>query len=87
MGGESLKAKAFDGPVRDLSISETCYRYEAKLSSENEQIAEWLIRVTENQRNWGFGLCFPVSSQRERLRLESQARVPHLLRTGVESSD
>jgi putative transposase len=29
-----------------------------KLSSENERIAEWLIRVTESQRNWGFGLCF-----------------------------
>lgn len=41
-----------------LSISQTCYRYEAKLSEENEQIADWLIRLTHNQRNWGFGLCF-----------------------------
>lgn len=41
-----------------FSISETCYRYRARLSSENEMIADWLIRLTNNQRNWGFGLCF-----------------------------
>ena len=39
-------------------ISETCYRYQSKLSSENETIADWLIRLTQNQVNWGFGLCF-----------------------------
>ena len=39
-------------------ISETCYRYQAKLSNENAEIADWLIRLTHNQRNWGFGLCF-----------------------------
>ena len=41
-----------------FGISETCYRYQAKLSAENEKIAGWLIRLTHNQRNWGFGLCF-----------------------------
>lgn len=41
-----------------FSISETCYRYQPKYSSENEDIADWLIRLTHNQRNWGFGLCF-----------------------------
>lgn len=41
-----------------VGISETCYRYQAKLSSENAEIADWLIRLTTNQRNWGFGLCF-----------------------------
>ncbi len=41
-----------------LYISRTCYRYEPKLSSENAEIADWLIRLTHNQRNWGFGLCF-----------------------------
>jgi len=46
-----LACKAF-------SISEYCYRYEAKLNEENEIIADWLIRLTHNQRNWGFGLCF-----------------------------
>lgn len=39
-------------------ISQTCYRYSPKLSEDNELIAEWLIRLTNNQRNWGFGLCF-----------------------------
>jgi len=41
-----------------FGISETCYRYRARLSSENEAIADWLIRLTTHQRNWGFGLCF-----------------------------
>jgi len=43
---------------RAFGISETCYRYEAKLSDENAEIADWLIRSTQWQRNWGFGLCF-----------------------------
>jgi len=46
-----LACKAF-------AISETCYRYQARLSDENAEIADWLIRLTHNQRNWGFGLCF-----------------------------
>lgn len=41
-----------------FGISQTCYRYEAKLSSQNSEIADGLIRLTANQRNWGFGLCF-----------------------------
>ena len=41
-----------------FGISQTCYRYEAKLSAENVRIADWLIRLTHNHRNWGFGLCF-----------------------------
>lgn len=41
-----------------FGISQTCYRYQAKLSPENDVIADWLVRLTSNQRNWGFGLCF-----------------------------
>lgn len=41
-----------------FGISETCYRYQPKLSDENAEIADWLMRLTHNQRNWGFGLCF-----------------------------
>ena len=41
-----------------FSISQTCYRYRARLSTENVLIADWLLRLTHNQRNWGFGLCF-----------------------------
>jgi len=39
-------------------ISESCYRYQPKLQAENAQIADWLVRLTENNRNWGFGLSF-----------------------------
>lgn len=42
----------------DFVISETCFRYQAKLSDENTLIADWLIRLTGAQKNWGFGLCF-----------------------------
>lgn len=41
-----------------LSISESCYRYTAKLADENAEIADWLIRLTHNWRSWGFGLCY-----------------------------
>lgn len=41
-----------------FQVSQTCYRYEAKLNAENELIADWLIRLTTNKKNWGFGLCF-----------------------------
>lgn len=41
-----------------FSISETCYRYEEKLSDENTYIANLLIDLAEGQSYWGFGLCF-----------------------------
>jgi len=41
-----------------FQVSETCYRYEARRNAENEEIADWLLRLTDNQRNWGFGLCY-----------------------------
>ncbi len=41
-----------------FTISETCYRYESKLQPENEIIADWLIRLTQNQINCFFGPCF-----------------------------
>jgi len=41
-----------------FSISETCYRYKAKLSDENAQIADWLLRLSTTYKRWGFGLCF-----------------------------
>jgi putative transposase len=41
-----------------FGISESCYRYESKLGGESDEIADWLIRLTDNHRNWGFGLCF-----------------------------
>lgn len=41
-----------------MGISETCYRYQAMLSCENQQIADWLLRITMTHKRWGFGLCF-----------------------------
>jgi putative transposase len=43
---------------RTFQVSETCYRYSPVLSDENEEIADWLERLTTNKRSWGFGLCF-----------------------------
>ncbi len=43
---------------RTFGISETCYRYEPRLSDENALIAEWLVKLTDNRKRWGFGLCF-----------------------------
>lgn len=31
---------------RVFSISETCYRYQPKLSDDNALIADWLLRLT-----------------------------------------
>jgi len=49
-----------DGPtVRSITvtlacqafgISQTCYRYKAKLNMENVLIADWLIKLTNSQR-------------------------------------
>ena len=41
-----------------FGVSQTCYRYQRCLSSENDEIADWLIRLTIHQCNWGFGLRF-----------------------------
>lgn len=39
-------------------ISETCYRYKPRLGGENAQVADWLLRLTQANKRWGFGLCF-----------------------------
>ena len=35
-----------------FGLSQSGYRYHP------QRIADWLVRLTDNQRNWGFGLCF-----------------------------
>lgn len=32
-------------------ISESCYRYERQLDAKNEEVANWFIRLTDNNRN------------------------------------
>ena len=39
-------------------ISTNCYRYQPLLDAENQSISDWLIKLTDNNRSWGFGLCF-----------------------------
>jgi len=41
-----------------MGVSESCYRYQTKLSSENALIADWLLRLTQTYKRWGFGLCY-----------------------------
>ena len=41
-----------------VGVSENCYRYSKKHVHENEEIADWLIRLVTWKKRWGFGLCF-----------------------------
>ena len=41
-----------------FQISQACYRYKARRNIEDDEIAQWLLCLTDNNRNWGFGLCF-----------------------------
>lgn len=41
-----------------VGISETCYRHRPKLDHDNRAIADWLIELSEQEPNWGFGLCY-----------------------------
>ncbi|WP_160232078.1 IS3 family transposase [Acinetobacter indicus] len=53
-----LKKMYAEERLKAFGISETCYRYQAKLSDDNALIAEQLIELTEENSDWGFGLCF-----------------------------
>ncbi len=52
------KALSIRRACRLFVVSETCYRYQAKLANDNALIADWLLRLTYSNRKWGFGLCF-----------------------------
>jgi putative transposase len=39
-----------------FKVSQSCDRYESKANAENEQIAQWLVHLTDNHRAWEFGL-------------------------------
>ena len=41
-----------------FEVSQTCYRYQAQSAPENAVIADWLVRLTNTYRNWGFRLWF-----------------------------
>jgi len=41
-----------------FAISESFFRYQRKLDAENTEVANWLLRLTDNHRSWCFGLCY-----------------------------
>ena len=41
-----------------VRYGETCYRYQAMLDGENALVADWLLKLTQTHKRWGFGLCF-----------------------------
>jgi putative transposase len=45
-GGLSIRAAC-----QAFQVSSSCCRYEAKTSAENEEIANWLLKLTDNHRN------------------------------------
>jgi putative transposase len=42
----------------DLQGQRKLLSLSARAGDENQEIADWLLRITASQRNWGFGLCF-----------------------------
>lgn len=40
-----------------FSISQTYYRHEAKINTENEVIIDWLVRLTTSRRNWAWAFA------------------------------
>ena len=54
MAQRAVRDKAI--PIRlaceAFSVSESCYRNQAKNNAENEIIANWLICLTDNNRCW-----------------------------------
>ena len=50
-----------------FEISEHCYRYQSKRNDDNLLVADGLTRLTENNRTWGFGLCFRYLRNVQRL--------------------
>ena len=56
LGGAIVMTKTT--PMTTISTVSYTHLYQAKQSAENIEIADHLIRLTHNQRNWGFGLCF-----------------------------
>lgn len=41
---------------RIFNISVTCYYHKSVATDENKQIADLLIKLTNDNKNWGFGL-------------------------------
>jgi putative transposase len=51
-----------------VSISTTCCFYKLTLSDEKPEIEDWLKRLTETHKQWGFGLCFYFLRNKKRFK-------------------
>jgi hypothetical protein len=62
MAKQTVSAKGVSIPLacEFLSVSETCYRYEAKKNAENEQIADWLIRLRATSETGALGFVTSI---------------------------
>jgi len=40
------------------AFRQTCDRYASAMHDQNQEIADWLMRLTDTYRTWGFGRCF-----------------------------
>lgn len=70
-----------------FSLSRESYRYEPSPNRDNEIIADWLICLTENRRNWGFGLCFLYLRNVKGYPWNHKAGLPDIPATGTQSAD
>ena len=58
-------------------VSETCYRYQPEL---NEAITDWLLLITDSQRNREFGLCFLYLRNVKDMALNGYTPMQHIQR-------
>ncbi len=54
----STERTSIQHACRTFAVSETYYRHTATRPSEDDVIADWLVRLTTAHRTWGFGVCF-----------------------------
>ena len=52
------KGNSIRRACRLFSVSKTCYSHQPKFNDDNTLIAGWLLRLTNTNRRWGFGLCY-----------------------------
>ena len=67
-----------------FGIRQSCYRYERTQDAENAEVVNWLLRLTDNHCNCGFGLSYLYLRNVRGSKIEPQARVPHLQRSGAQ---
>ena len=46
------------GGRQSFGISESCYCYERTQDAVNAEVSNGQLRLTDNHRNWDFGLCY-----------------------------